>query len=221
MKHCNACRIDVRGDKDLCPLCQLPLQGEAPEGQDYYPWIPPRANRGQALRWLIFSSIVILLLIIPLQHVMPPTRLDWPKLVVLGLITMWIVFMTVLRKRHNISKTIVWELVIVSILAVIWDRATGGYGWALEIAIPSMIIGVVIALFILSRVLKLEANDFIVYFALAALFSLVPVIFLLLGMLRFKLVAWLSLIIGMVFMTYILLFRWSNLKGELEKRMHM
>ena len=98
---------------------------------------------------------------------------------------------------------------------------TGWRGWSLNIAIPLVILGAQLALFILSRVMHLESGDYIVYFVLAAILGLVPALFLLLDLIPFTLLATIAVIVSVIFLAYILIFRGSVLRDELAKRMHI
>ena len=229
--HCRSCRVDVRGAKSLCPLCHLPLRpresqtAEDPlatnaDHADFFPWIPPRIAKNMAWRWLLFASVTAIAIAFGIDRLVP-TRVAWFRLVLLGVVTMWAVFLTAVRKRHNISKSIVWQLTLISLLAVVWDYVTGWRGWSLNIAIPLVILGAQLALFILSRVMHLESGDYIVYFVLAAILGLVPALFLLLDLITFTLLATIAVIVSVIFLAYILIFRGSVLRDELAKRMHI
>lgn len=224
--ECSSCKVKVRGSKKTCPLCGLPLRVFGVEqpvnGQhtDFFPRIPPRISRTAAWRWLLFASITAIVIAFAIDNIYP-TRVDWFRLMLLSVGTMWVVFLTVLRKRHNLSKSIVWQLTLLSLLALIWDRITGWRGWSVNIAVPLIILGAQLAMFILSRVMKLEPGDYIVYFVLAAIMGIVPAVFILTELITFTLLAVIAVIVSIIFLSYIVIFRWSVLRDELAKRMHL
>lgn len=98
---------------------------------------------------------------------------------------------------------------------------TGWRGWSLNVAIPLIILGAQLALFISSRVMKLQAGDYIVYFVLASILGLVPAVFLLTELITFTLLATSAIIVSLLFLSYILIFHWTVLYGEISKRMHL
>lgn len=224
--ECSSCQVNVRGTKKICPLCGLPLilnrENQAVNGphKDFFPHIPPRISRIAAWRWLLFATISAIVIAFAIDNIFP-TRVDWFRLMLLSVGTMWAVFLTVLRKRHNLSKSIVWQLTLLSLLALIWDRITGWRGWSVNIAVPLIILGAQLAMFILSRVMRLEPGDYIVYFVLAAIMGTVPAVFILTGLITFTLLAAIAVIVSVIFLSYILIFRWSVLRDELAKRMHL
>lgn len=232
MRECRSCRVMVRGDKRICPLCNLPLsqrdQTQIHEDHfvsngdhtDFFPRVAQRLSKSYAWRWLLFASIAAIAVAYAIDTLYP-ARVHWFRLVLVGVLTMWVVFLTVIRKRHNISKSIVWQLTLLSLLSVLWDQVTGWRGWSLNVAIPLIILGAQLALFISSRVMKLQAGDYIVYFVLASILGLVPAVFLLTELITFTLLATSAIIVSLLFLSYILIFHWTVLYGEISKRMHL
>src|SRR5690554_3245514 len=138
MQYCNNCKVHVRGNKKICPLCQnrLPNYKEDLQDQDIFPQIPPSYEGHLALRLMIFISVVIIVVSFAIYLIFP-TRINWPILIIFAIISMWVSLIVVIKKRHNIPKTIIWLVGIVSLLSLFWDWRTGWHGWALDYAIPS------------------------------------------------------------------------------------
>ena len=87
--------------------------------------------------------------------------------------------------RRNVPKSILYQVVVSCVLTVLWDYSTGWQGWSIDYVIPSACVVAMLVLAITARwCLKLNLGSFIVYFTIAALFAIVPVMFYVRGMLQ-------------------------------------
>jgi len=107
-------------------LCQnvLPDNGNVEEAEDIYPVIPLAYERHILIRILAFISVVAIVISYVVYKIFP-TSVNWPGFVLLGLVSAWLSLVYILRKRHNITKTIMWQVIIVSGLVVFWDWKIG------------------------------------------------------------------------------------------------
>lgn len=228
-QRCAACELTIRGDKRLCPLCHLPLPAHdalSPERvpgyqpRDAWPFVPAHAQRRLAIRILALASIVIVVLSFALQYFFP-IAIRWPLLVVLALASSWLSVSNILVKRRSIAKAISWQLGILSLLALVWDYATGWHGWALAFAIPFLCIASMLTLYTIALVMRLDARDWLVYLLIVAALGLVPLIFLILDLQVHKLPSLLSVALSVILIAAVLIFNGRQLKAELERRLHL
>lgn len=56
-----------------------------------------------------------------------------------GTLTAWILTTVGYKKRRNLLKNALWQLILISAGLIIWDFATGWRGWSLDIALPAAI----------------------------------------------------------------------------------
>jgi len=114
MTYCNYCKVYIRDKKTKCPLCQnvLPDNGNVEEAEDIYPVIPLAYERHILIRILAFISVVAIVISYVVYKIFP-TSVNWPGFVLLGLVSAWLSLVYILRKRHNITKTIMWQVIIV------------------------------------------------------------------------------------------------------------
>jgi hypothetical protein len=179
MKHCKKCNMNVRGTSDYCPLCQSSLSGSADGSRDPFPFITTLYKRHNLFfRLLIFGSIAasaILLLI----NCLIPTRIFWSLFAVGGILCFWLYLAVAVRKRHNIPKSILYQTVLIVVLAVLWDYLTGWRNWSLDYVIPFLFIGTSIALSVTAKVMRMKLDDYFFYLFIHILFGIIPLIFLL------------------------------------------
>ncbi|NLP13612.1 MAG: hypothetical protein GX383_03840 [Clostridium sp.] len=222
MIFCGHCKVYIRDGKTICPLCGNILSDEGNDGtgEDIYPVIPLSYERHMVIRILVFISIVAIVTSY-IVYRMIPTNVNWPGLVFLGLISIWLSLTNALRKRHNITKSIMWQVIIVSGLTVFWDWKIGWMGWSLDYAIPILCIVAMLVMYITAKVMRLSAGNYISYFLLGGLFGIVPILFILFDLVNVDLPSIISVAASIIFLSAIIIFQGHNIKAELQKRMHI
>ncbi len=222
---CFHCSVTVRGDKLRCPLCGNSMP-DAPEilaiehPVDVFPHIEAEYKSHLAIRILIFISVVTIIVSFAISRFFT-TRFNWPLLILLGIISMWVIAGNVLRKRRSITKVFSWQVTILSLLAVLWDRVIGWQGWSLDFAIPIICTAATGAMFVIAQVKQLEARDYVVYLSLTAVFGLFPFLFLLFGWVNVILPSIISVVISLIMLAAVLIFQWEAIRVELAKRFHI
>lgn len=219
---CNHCKVYIRDGKDRCPLCGniLTYNDSIKKDDAVYPVIPPAYERHLAIRILLFISIVAVVVSFFIYQLFP-TNVNWPVLVVLGIISMWISLTYVLRKRSNITKTIMWQVFIMSLLSIFWDWKIGWRGWSLDYAIPFMCIAAIIVMYVTAKAMRLGVGYYIAYFLLGGLFGIIPGLFILLKLVTVDYPSIISVAVSIIFLAAIIIFQGENILSELQKRMHI
>ena len=192
----------------------LPGDKDADPQQEIYPDIPPFYERHMAIRIMAFISVVALVAGFVIHNIFP-SEVNWPMYEVLGLISMWVSLIVVLRKRHNIPKNIMWLVLIVSVLSVIWDWRTGSKGWSLDFVIPIVSASAMIVMYVTAKIMNLSVGDYVAYFLLAALFGIIPVIFILLDLINMIYPSVICVAVSIIFLSAIIIFQGENIKAEL------
>jgi len=222
MKYCRYCQVYIRGKTIRCPLCSniLPSNGNNGEDLEIFPHIPPSYEAHLALRIMIFISIATVIASFALYQIFP-TDVNWPILVALGIVSMWLSLSIIIRKRHNITKNIMWQVTVVSLLSIVWDWRTGWRGWSLNYAIPTACVVAMFVMYVLARIMKLSVRDYIVYFLLDGLFGIIPSLFILLGWIDILYPSIICVAVSIIFLSAIFIFQGDNIKAELARRMHI
>lgn len=187
---------------------------------EIYPEIPPAYERHMAMRIMVFISIVTIVASF-IIHKIFPTNVNWPMFVVLGLVSMWLSLIVVIRKKYNITKNIMWQVIVVSMLSVIWDWRTGSRGWSLDYIIPIICVAAMGVMYVTAKVMKLRVRDYIAYFLLDGLLGIVPVIFIMFDLVHIWYPSAVCVAMSIIFLSAIIIFQGENIKNELVKRMHI
>lgn len=224
MMYCDYCQVHLRGEKEKCPLCGNIISQEDTKNKHKFhptwPEIPPTYESHLAFRILLFISITAVVLSLAIDIIFP-SIINWPVLIVFGLISMWLSLSMVVKKRHNIPKNIMCQVTIVSILSVFWDWKMGWKGWSLEYVIPTVCIAAMFVMYVTAKIMKVSVRDYITYFLLDGLFGIVPILFILFKWVDFLYPSIVCIAVSIIFLSAILIFQGDNIKMELTKRMHI
>ncbi len=218
MRYCRNCSVDVRGDRDTCPLCHNSIQVTGVDSSPTpYPNIPLQLKRHLAIRILIFLSIITIALSFFIYWIWP-SAVNWPLLVLFGIGSTWLIVGAIIRKRHNIAKTIVYQIAILSLISVFWDYRIGWSGWSVTYAIPMICISALLSMFIAVRVMALNLLDYILYLMVASLLGLVPLVFLLMKWVDRPIPSVVSISLSFVMLVAVIVFRGNAIVAELKKK---
>ena len=221
MRYCVNCGVHVAGSSELCPLCQAPLTGEAGGSRDVFPVIPTILRRYHLFfRLLIFCSVAVAVVSVILNLILPG-GIWWSLFVIAGIACFWLGTAIAMAKRRNIPKTILYQVVFLSVCAVLWDVSTHWHKWSINYFIPIACTLAMLSLGTIAKVMRLPERDYIVYLLIDCLFGVAPLIFYLLGMLDVALPSLICVGVSILSFTALIVFEGEHMKNELNRRLHL
>lgn len=217
MRKCEHCQVAIKGDWQKCPLCHQSLNLTAPLSPSSYPDVPLQFNNQRIVKWLVWLSVWIIGVIFAVAFIWQgEIRLFEGTVLAIG--TIWLVVLIILRKRRNLSKSVLYLLVILSLISIYLDYLLGWKGWSLSYSIPIFCSSSLLGMFLSIRLVKMKPGDYILYLVAADLLGLVPAVFLILGWVSVKIPALLSVLLSVLMLFFIVGFRWQIIRRELKKR---
>ena len=205
-------------------MCQNTLTGETQneyEKYETFPFIPLAIHKHSLLfRFLMLGSAALVIISFAVNWMLPKSGF-WSLFVVAGVVCVWISLAVALRKRHNILKNLAYQVIIISILAVLWDIFTGWHGWSVDYVVPIAFVSVMTATSIIARILKIPTEVYMVYSILLILYGIIPVIFVLSGL---SVIIYPSLICvagSLLSLAALIIFEGKNMTEELKRRLHL
>lgn len=222
MQYCSQCRVLIRGRRERCVLCgnTLSPSGGAEDSEDVFPDIPLAFERHLALRILVFISFTAAVASFTIRMIFP-SSVNWPLFIIFGLVSLWLGLIVVLKKQHNIPKTIMWQVAVVSLLSVFWDWQTGWHGWSLDYLIPIVCVAAELIMYITAKIMRLGIRDYLAYALLDGLFGVFPVLFILFHWVKALYPSILCAALSVIFLAAIFIFQGDQIKKELKKIMHI
>jgi hypothetical protein len=221
MQICDNCKVRIKGIHKVCPLCGGILQNSEAKSEEVFPHIPTIYQEFNIfIRVMILISISAVIISFAVNAIFTKES-RWSFLVAAGILCMWISMFFIIRKKNNIPKTIVWQVVLISVLSVLWDYSMGWMGWSIDYVIPSVCVGAMIIMAISAKLLKIGVRDLIVYLFVDGIFGFVPIIFILFGGLNVAFPSVICVAASAISLSALILFEGDNIKTELNKRMHI
>lgn len=226
MKYCSKCDVNIAASREDCPLCQAPLEpmlnaGANAGGEDVFPHIPTIYRQYNLFfRILIFISVVISVAAFFVNLMLPQTGW-WCLFVIAGVLCVWANVATIIRKRRNIQKALLYQVVILSGMGVLWDLMTGWHGWSIEYVIPCVCVAAMVALAILYKVLKVPISAYLLYFDVVSLFGIIPIVFYLTGALDVYIPSLVCVACSLISLAALIVFAGDSMLAELRRRFHL
>lgn len=218
MKYCPHCRVKLKGDWTVCPLCHQSVEENHLETEPSpYPDIPLLFNKRKVFTQLMLASLLIILGFFIIEFFFP-SPLTTLQMALFGVMSLWLVVLIIIRKRRNIAKGIVYLIVSLSFICVYLDYQAGWNAWSTTYAIPLICFFAIVAMFVAVRIVQLEVGDYILYLLTATILGVVPAAFLFFGWVTTGIPSQLSLLFSILMFTWTITTHGRAIWKELQKR---
>ena len=197
----------------------VPVKRLEPE----FPDEAKEANLGlRVFKIFSFLCIVAVVAAVSVDYLNASEPIHLSLLVSGGVLSMWLALAMGFYKRHNLLKNAMWQLLIITIGCFIWDGATGWRGWSVDFVLP--IVGVIIqvSMVIISRIFYRLAKDYMIYFIMAAGYSIIlPFILLLTGAVKVAVPTVICIGFSVILLAALIIFKGREFREEMEKKFHV
>lgn len=217
MQYCPKCKVNIRGSKRCCPLCQGKIKKTDEEVNAAFPTLPLRKiSNISFLKICTFIAVALEIVFISI-NIMTKGEYSFIGPVILGIPVAWITVVTTVFLRNNILKVITWEAVAAIIIDVYIDVKTGFNGWSFNWMIPMTLTALLIATIAIANAIKLRLDEYILYIVLDLVMAVVQIIFIRNGMNAYPWPTVISIMIYLILFAAVLIFRFKDLKNASGK----
>lgn len=169
-----------------------------------------------------FLCIVTIVAAMTIDYIQDSQILHVSLLVSGGVLSMWLSLAMGFSKRHNLLKNAMWQLLILTVGCIIWDAATGWRGWSVDYVLPVVGVVIQISMMIISRIFYRLAKDYMIYFIMAAGYSIVlPLILLLTGAVKMAVPTVICIAFSVILLSALIIFKGKEFREEMEKKFHV
>jgi hypothetical protein len=213
--------VSLKGSYEVCPLCGGILHANEETSDEVFPKIPTIFQE-----FNIFIRIIILISIVAIVisfavNIIFTKETRWSLFVAAGIACMWVSLFFIIRKKNNIPKTIIWQVVLIGVLSVLWDWSIGWLGWSIDFVIPGICVVAMVVMAIAAKILKIGVRDLLVYLFIDIIFGFIPIIFILTGVLNVGFPSVICVATSAISLSALILFYGDNMREELKKKMHI
>lgn len=220
MKYCNNCNVSVVGKRRICPLCQGRICGKEYKEEVFPKIVFVYKEYSKFLKYMLLISIIIATLAVSANILLYKTG-AW-SLFILGILgSVWASLITLINQRKNIPKNIWYQVMTISVIALLWDFLTGWDGWSINYVIPLACVFAMISMVLISKIRKLRIEDYILYIIIDGLFGIVPVIFIITGILDVLYPSVICIATSVISLSTIVIFEDKSLVAEIKRRLHV
>ena len=147
--------------------------------------------------------------------------LNWFWFAGAGCACAWLVVMVAYYKRGNILKNEMWQLLLISVIAILWDRFTGWKGWSVDFVIPFGILAVQFSVPVIAKINRLEREEYLFYLVQAGIAGLIPMILVWTGIVQFAVPSVICAGISFLTLAALFIFCKKDTMREFHKKLRM
>jgi hypothetical protein len=145
----------------------------------------------------------------------------WFPFIIAGFGSLWISFLSFRKEWRNIPKTVFLQLLLISVLVLLWDLFTGFHKWSLNFVIPLLFSVSMIFLTVFAKARKLKVEDYILFLGLISVVSIFYLLFIVIHIVTIVYPAIACFALSIISLAFLLLFEGRSLREELDRRMHI
>ncbi|GHT48522.1 hypothetical protein FACS1894102_1760 [Spirochaetia bacterium] len=228
MLYCHQCKVTVKSNFRRCPLCSSELiennkDGTFDGGDDVFPAIPLTLKPFKRyINFVGFGTIVVAAISVAVDIAVHSVNdLGWSVFVIAGIASLWLSFGIANKQWWNIPKNIFWQLVLLSVLEILWDWFTGFHKWSFNYVIPIMFSCSIVALSVFAHIKKLRPGDYILILFIITIVSICSLLLIIFHLVTVVYPALVCFTFSIISSARIILFEGKSLLAELDRRMHM
>ena len=147
--------------------------------------------------------------------------LNWFWFAAAGCACAWLVVNVAYFKRRNILKNLTWQLLIITILCVLWDHFTGWKGWSIDFVFPFGTLTVLGSIPVIAGVSHLETEEYLYYLLQAAMIGCIPAILIWIRIVHYTLPSVLCTGISFLTLAGMFIFQKKDTLREFRKKLRM
>ena len=185
MQYCRRCKAWIENPSRRCPLCQGVLEGEPePEGQ-LFPDVT-RTTSGMEFGFRVFTFVCVALAVVGCAaNMIFLSQVFWGGFVAVAVGCMWVLTAVGLRKRRNLLKNTLWQMVLLSGTFFIMGLFLQGIAdgpWNMQFLLRFFLIFPILTVMV--KVMNLPAVYYMVYYILACGAGIFQLLLLPVGILK-------------------------------------
>ena len=192
------------------------------EEKNEFPGCGEIRQKGDRKVMQIFSFLCIVVAVVcGMLNYLTLETLNWFWFAAAGCFCGWLVVFVAYAKRRNILKNETWQLLIITVLCILWDHFTGWRGWSLDFVFPFGSLAVLGSVPVIARVNHLESEEYLYYFMQAAMIGCVPLILLWTDLVHYKIPSVVCVGISFLVLAGLFIFQKKNMTREFHKKLRM
>lgn len=195
----------------------IPVRAE----KNDFPGMEQESSRGRKIfQTFTFLCIAAAVLCVMMDFMMNK-KTTWSLFSAAGCLCTWLIVAVAYRKRRNILKNEMWQLLIGTVICILWDFFTGWRRWSVEVVVPLASLCVSVSIPVIARVSSLAVEEYLFYLVQAGMLGCIPLLFIWTGISKF---IYLDVVCGgcsFLLLVWLFIFRRKDTLREFKKKLRV
>lgn len=219
MRKCLKCNVTIASNTNICPLCKTPVEFGTYE--DVFPELEYNYKHHSLLLNILKGCSLLAIFISLFINFTVSRSISWAWFVIAGIITFWLTLVMALRGRKHFMKMLFGEMITIIIISILWDYFTGFHLWSINYCLPFLCTIYTISILLMRLFRQKIAKDFIFYATVNSMIGLVPGVLLIFNKVTVLWPSYISVIISIIILVFLIVFNKKQVTNELERRFHI
>lgn len=146
---------------------------------------------------------------------------SWAWLTAAGALSSWTIAAMAYKKRRNLLKNEMWQLILVSVICILWDVFTGWRCWSVDFVLPFAAFLVLCSMPAIAKVQHLQREEYLFYIGQASVSGCIPGILVAAGIVRIPYPSVICSGISLLSLIGLFIFCRKDMINELHKKFRM
>ncbi len=179
MSYCNNCKLEIKTNKDICPLCLKELNNNDNkliyEEYHSYEWFYKLQKKINVQKIVLLSSLTAIIALI-IINISTNSKYNWAVISIISILSAYFTYVCFTASTLYLRQKLLIEFFILIPLIIIIDIFTGFYKWSFNYAIPFLSIGLNIAMFLIDVIDRKYFNEYVSYVISISFISILMII---------------------------------------------
>ena len=179
MAYCNNCRLKIKTNRNICPLCLKELNNNDNNiiNEEYhsYEWFYEMHKKINAQKIVLLSSLAAIIVLI-IVNISTNSKYNWAVISVISILCSYFTYVCFTADTLYLRQKLLIEFFILMPLVIVIDIFTGFYKWSFNYVIPFLSLGLNIAMFLIAVIDRKYFNEYVSYIMSASFISIMMII---------------------------------------------
>ncbi|WP_295163497.1 DUF6320 domain-containing protein [uncultured Brachyspira sp.] len=181
MAYCINCRLEIKTNKGICPLCfrELNNNGENKkimyEEYHSYEWFYNKQKRVNAKRLVLLSALISIIILI-IINISSKSRYNWAVISIMSILSGYFTYVCFTADTLYLRQKLLIEFFILFPLLIIIDIFTGFCKWSFNYAVPFLSLALNIAMLLIAVIDNKYFNEYMSYIISSSFISILMII---------------------------------------------
>ncbi|MEI0700018.1 DUF6320 domain-containing protein [Brachyspira intermedia] len=179
MAYCNNCRLKIKTNRNICPLCLKELNNNDNNiiNEEYhsYEWFYEMQKKINAQKIVLLSLLAAIIVLI-IVNISTNSKYNWAVISVISILCSYFTYVCFTADTLYLRQKLLIEFFILMPLVIVIDIFTGFYKWSFNYVIPFLSLGLNIAMFLIAVIDRKYFNEYVSYIMSASFISIMMII---------------------------------------------